>query len=73
MDKIRYFPLRVLALFIAVFTILFFGKSGGAPQTASMPFPGTWSYAYEGQMAVIHINIEKNRDAMHEFIFGKAD
>ena len=29
MDKIRYFPLRVLALFIAVFTILFFGKSGG--------------------------------------------
>ena len=58
---------------ISLGTSIVFGKSGGAPQTASMPFPGTWSYAYEGQMAVIHINIEKNRDAMHEFIFGKAD
>lgn len=50
-----------------------FGKHGGEPQTASMPFSGTWSYAYEGAMAVIHINIEKNRDALHEFIFGSAD
>lgn len=29
MCRIRYFPLRLLALFIALFTILFFGKSGG--------------------------------------------
>lgn len=55
---------------ISLGTSIIFGKNHSEPQTASMPFPGTWSYAYEGQMAVIHINIEKNRDAMHEFLFG---
>ena len=29
MNAIRYFPLRVLALIVAVFTVLIFGKSGG--------------------------------------------
>ena len=58
---------------ISLGTSIIFGHSGGEPQTGTMPFPGTWNYAYEGQMAVIHINIEKNRDAMHEFIFGRVD
>ncbi len=50
-----------------------FGPHNGEPQTAALPFKGTWSYAYEGKMAVIHIDIEKNRDALHEFLYGTTE
>lgn len=58
---------------ISLATSIVFGQHNGEPETASLPFNGTWNYAYEGSMAVIHINIEKNRDALHEFLFGTVD
>ncbi len=36
----------------------------------AMPFEGTWRYAWEGRMAVIHIDIPANRDKLHEYIYG---
>ena len=50
-----------------------FGQHSGEPVTGTLPFKGTWSYAYEGAMAVIHIDIEKNRDALHEFLYGEGN
>ncbi len=58
---------------ISLGTSIVFGEHSGLPQTAALPFKGTWSYAYEGAMAVIHIDIEKNKTALHEFIFGTAE
>lgn len=58
---------------ISLGTSIVFGQHNGEPETASLPFSGTWSYAYESGMAVIHIDIKKNRDALHELIYGTVD
>lgn len=36
----------------------------------ALPFEGTWRYAWEGKMAVIHIDIKANRDKLHEYLYG---
>lgn len=36
----------------------------------AMPFEGTWQYAWEGRMAVIHIDIPANRAKLHEYLYG---
>lgn len=35
----------------------------------SMPFEGTWQYAYEGKMAVIHIDIPANASKLHAYLY----
>lgn len=58
---------------ISLGTSIVFGQHNGEPETATVPFTGTWNYAYEGSMAVIHIDIEANRNALHELIYGTAE
>lgn len=36
----------------------------------ALPFEGTWQYAWEGRMAVIHIDIPANRAKLHEYLYG---
>lgn len=45
---------------------------GGGVQLQSrpLPFEGTWQYAKESGMAVIHIDIDENRRLLHEYIYG---
>lgn len=47
-----------------------FGSNFTTPQKGTIPCPGSWSYAYEGKMAVIHIDLEKNKQWIHQFIYG---
>ena len=35
----------------------------------SLPFEGTWEYAWEGKMAVIHIDIPANRAKLHAYLY----
>ncbi len=46
---------------------------GGGVQLQSrpLPFEGTWQYAKESGMAVIHIDIDENRRLLHEYIYGR--
>lgn len=36
----------------------------------SIPFENTWQYAWEGKKAVIHIDIEKNKELINEYLYG---
>ena len=36
----------------------------------SVPFEGTWNYAWEGSMAVIHIDVAKNKALLHKYLYG---
>ncbi len=36
-----------------------------------VPFEGTWEYAWEGKMAVIHIDIERNAQLINNYIYGE--
>lgn len=47
-------------------------SSSDGIQRGTVPCSGSWSYAYERGMAVIHIDIEKNKQWIHEFFYGKA-
>ncbi|MBR4436014.1 MAG: LCP family protein [Clostridia bacterium] len=38
---------------------------------AACPFKGTWNYAWEGSMAVIHIDIAANKAKLKQFLYGK--
>lgn len=58
---------------ISIGTSIVFGESLSDPETGTMPCTGSWTYAYEGRMAVIHIDIEKNKQWLHEFIYGKTE
>ena len=39
-------------------------------ENRALPFEGTWDYAWEGKMAVIHINIADNKRLLHEYLYG---
>ena len=54
---------------ISIGTGIVFG-SGGAPIKGTIPCEGSWSYAYEGAMAVIHIDVDKNKEWIHQFFYG---
>jgi LCP family protein required for cell wall assembly len=54
---------------ISIGTGVVFGN-GGAPIKGTIPCEGSWSYAYERGMAVIHIDIEKNKEWIHTFFYG---
>ena len=36
-----------------------------------VPFEKTWNYAWEGKMAVIHIDIEANKQKINEYLYGE--
>ena len=59
-------PLQLVSL--AVDVVL-----GGSLEIKSrpLPFEGTWKYAWEGRMAVIHIDIEKNKQLLHNYLYGE--
>ncbi|MDO4565305.1 MAG: LCP family protein [Clostridia bacterium] len=40
-------------------------------ETASMPFDGTWSYARVNGASVLPIDIDANRDKIHEYLYGE--
>lgn len=54
---------------ISIGTGVVFGN-GGAPIKGTIPCEGSWSYAYEGSMAVIHIDVEKNKQWIRQFFYG---
>jgi LCP family protein required for cell wall assembly len=54
---------------ISIATSVVFNARGGM-ERASIPCSGSWSYAYERGMAVIHIDIEQNKQWLHNFIYG---
>lgn len=56
---------------ISIATNLVFGKSPFAPQKGTIPCPNSWSYAYEGSMAVIHMDLEMNKKWVHDFFYGQ--
>ena len=39
-------------------------------ENRALPFEGTWDYAWEGKMAVIHIDIADNKRLLHEYLYG---
>ncbi|MBR3459336.1 MAG: LCP family protein [Clostridia bacterium] len=47
-----------------------FGSNLNNTQKGTIPCTGSWNYAYEGSMAVIHIDLEKNRQWIRGFIYG---
>ena len=40
-------------------------------QNRSVPFEDTWEYAWEGRMAVIHVDLEKNAKLLNEYLYGE--
>lgn len=40
-------------------------------ENRALPFEGTWDYAWEGKMAVIHIDIDANKRLLHEYLYGE--
>lgn len=54
---------------ISIATSVVFNARGGM-ERASIPCSGSWSYAYEGSMAVIHMDLEANKQWLHSFIYG---
>ena len=54
---------------ISIGTGVVFGN-GGAPIKGTVPCEGSWSYAYEGSMAVIHIDVDMNKEWLHRFFYG---
>lgn len=55
---------------ISIGTGIVFGKNSSAPQKGTIPCTGSWSYAYEGKMAVIHMDLEMNKEWLHAFFYG---
>lgn len=55
---------------ISIATSVVFGARNGGMDKASIPCSGSWSYAYEGRMAVIHIDLEQNKEWLHRFLYG---
>lgn len=49
---------------------LVFGGNTSAPLKGTIPCSGSWSYAYEGKMAVIHMDLEMNKKWIREFFYG---
>lgn len=49
---------------------LVFGSEHSEPVKGTIPCNGSWNYAYEGRMAVIHIDIEMNKKWIREFFYG---
>jgi cell envelope-related function transcriptional attenuator common domain len=47
-----------------------FGKPTVSLANRAVPFEGTWRYAWEGRMAVIHIDIAANRAKLHQYLYG---
>lgn len=43
--------------------------SGMKFESRPVPFDGTWEYAWEGKMAVIHIDIEENARLLREYLY----
>ncbi|MCR5809478.1 MAG: LCP family protein [Clostridiales bacterium] len=58
---------------ISIATKTFFSPNSGGIARGTIPCSGSWSYAWERNMAVIHIDIEKNKQWIHEFFYGKAN
>lgn len=54
---------------ISMGTGLVFGP-GVTPQKGTIPCEHSWQYAYEGSMAVIHIDLEMNKEWLHRFFYG---
>ncbi|MCH5279378.1 MAG: LCP family protein [Christensenellaceae bacterium] len=38
-------------------------------ESRALPFEGTWQYAWESGMAVIHIDIQKNKQLLHNYLY----
>ncbi|MBO4562945.1 MAG: LCP family protein [Clostridia bacterium] len=55
---------------MAIATNLVFGPGANGIVRATLPCPGSWSYAYESSMAVISIDIEMNKRWIHELFYG---
>ncbi|MBR3382892.1 MAG: LCP family protein [Clostridia bacterium] len=55
---------------ISIGTGLVFGPNTAGPQKGTIPCSGSWSYAYEGSMAVIHMDLEANKQWLHMFFYG---
>ena len=55
---------------ISIATSVVFGARSGGMERASIPASGTWSYAYEGRMAVIHIDLEANKEWLLGYLYG---
>ncbi len=58
---------------LSIATSVVFSEKSVTPETATIPCPGSWTYAYEGRMAVIHINLEENVRWLREFLYGTED
>ncbi|MBO4847918.1 MAG: LCP family protein [Clostridia bacterium] len=56
---------------IALATNIVFGPGANGIARATIPCPGSWSYAYERGMAVIEINIDLNKQYIHELFYGR--
>ncbi len=39
-------------------------------ESQSVPFDNTWNYAWEDKMAVIHIDIDANKQKLAEYLYG---
>ncbi|MBQ1893270.1 MAG: LCP family protein [Clostridia bacterium] len=57
---------------ISLGTKIVFGTGGTAPIKATIPCTGSWSYAMEHGMAVIHIDLDKNREWLKDFLYGAS-
>ena len=55
---------------ISIATSVVFGARNGGMERASIPCSGSWSYAYEGSRAVIHLDIDMNKEWIHRFFYG---
>lgn len=55
---------------ISIGTGVVFGKNSVGPQKGTIPCQGSWSYAYEGSMAVIHVDFEMNKEWLRSFLYG---
>lgn len=58
---------------ISMGTNLVFGSGlSTAPQKGTIPCEHSWQYAYENGMAVIHIDLEMNKEWLHNFFYGAS-
>ena len=57
---------------ISMGTRIVFASGSTHAARGTIPCSGSWSYAYEGSMAVIHIDLEKNKQWLHQFLYGNS-
>jgi LCP family protein required for cell wall assembly len=57
-------------MMISMGTNLVFGSGLSTPMKGTIPCEHSWQYAYEGSMAVIHIDLEMNKEWIHKFFYG---